>query len=212
MSRCQEFLEHLNSVEPSIQFTLEKESEGKLPFLDVHLEHHRDGSVSTSVYRKPTHTNKYLDFTSHHPLAHKTAVVCTLKHRAGALSSTFEAQEKERECVMSALLENGYPRRFIHQSVSTPSRPPHEAIADCSGNPKATVCLPYVCGVSEQLKRVLRNVQIRTVMRPHRTLRQRLVHLKDALPDMERSNVVYHIPCAECPCSHLCRRDQEKTV
>ena len=53
MSRCQEFLEHLNSVEPSIQFTLEKESEGKLPFLCVHLEHHRDGSGSTLCVQEP---------------------------------------------------------------------------------------------------------------------------------------------------------------
>ena len=52
VNRCQEFLEHLNSVEPIIQFTPEKESEGKLPFLDVHLKHHRDGSISTSVVQK----------------------------------------------------------------------------------------------------------------------------------------------------------------
>ena len=45
----QRFLEHLNSIETSIQFTLE-ESEGKLPFLDVHLEHHSDGSISISVF------------------------------------------------------------------------------------------------------------------------------------------------------------------
>ena len=52
-SCCQEFLEHLNSIETSIQFTPEKESEGKVPFLDVHLEHLSDGSISTNVLRKP---------------------------------------------------------------------------------------------------------------------------------------------------------------
>ena len=66
VNRCQVFLEHLTSVEPIIQFTFKKESEGKLPFLNVHLEHHRDGSISTSVYRKPTHTNKYLPTTPWH--------------------------------------------------------------------------------------------------------------------------------------------------
>ena len=113
--------------------------------------------------------------------------------------STREGEGMCDECTVGERV----PRRFIHQSVSTPSCPPHEAIADGSGNLKATVCLPYVCGVSEQLKRVLRDVQIWTVMRPHQTLRQMLVHLKDPLPDMERSNVVYRIPCAECPATYV---------
>ena len=61
-SRVQEFLEHLNSVEPSIRFTVEVESDGQLLFLDVLLRHDPDGSISTSVYRKPTHTDRYLTF------------------------------------------------------------------------------------------------------------------------------------------------------
>ena len=71
-----EFHSHLNSIEACIQFTLEKETEdGKLPFLDVCLCRESDGSVTTSVYRKPTHTNQYLPSDSHHPVAHKASVV-----------------------------------------------------------------------------------------------------------------------------------------
>ncbi len=65
------FHRHLNSIEPSIQFTLEAESEGQLAFLDVLISHNPDGSINTTVYRKPTHTNKYLNFSSHHPVAQR---------------------------------------------------------------------------------------------------------------------------------------------
>ena len=66
---------HLNSIESSIQFTLETESDGQLAFLYVLISCNSDRSMDTTDYRKPTHTNKYLDFSSHHPLANKVAVV-----------------------------------------------------------------------------------------------------------------------------------------
>ena len=67
--KCKAFLGHLSIVEPTILFALEPELDGKLPFLDILLEHCPDGSVSTSVFRKTTHMDRYLDFNSHHPLA-----------------------------------------------------------------------------------------------------------------------------------------------
>ena len=60
---------------PSKQFAYELEDNGVLPFLDTEVIHHPDGSLSTKIYMKKTHTGKYLDFQSHHPLAHKLAVL-----------------------------------------------------------------------------------------------------------------------------------------
>ena len=105
-SHCiNEFLDQLNSVEPSIQFTVEVESDGRLPFLDVLLEHKEDGSISTTVYRKPTHTDRYLDFSSHN-----IAVVKTLHSRAEAISSSVVHKDSEVRHTRRALGTNGYPR------------------------------------------------------------------------------------------------------
>ena len=58
-ARLQDFLTHLNSRRESIKFTMEIESENSLPFLDVKVTRDRN-QVHTSVYRKPTHTDRYL--------------------------------------------------------------------------------------------------------------------------------------------------------
>ena len=76
--------------------------------------------------------------------------------------------------------------------------------------------MPPIC--PEDLRITKRIFNIRTVMRPHQTLKQRLVHPKDAIPDMEKSGVIYCIPCAECLATYveetkrkLCRRmDEDK--
>ena len=99
------FHSHLNSIDNNIQFTVEKELDGQLPFLDILLIREEDGSVSTSVYRKTTHTDQYLNFESHHPVAHKRAVVRTLLH----------SRAEEEKHMTKALQRNGYPISFIRR-------------------------------------------------------------------------------------------------
>ena len=138
--RINEFLDHLNSMEPSIQLTVEVESNGRLPFLDVLLEREEDGSISTTVYRKPTHTDRYLDFSSHHPLAHKIAVVKTLHGRAEAISSSVVHKDDEVRHVRRALDVNGYPRGVVERYSDT-TRAAHKDSQMTRGPP---ITLPYV--------------------------------------------------------------------
>ena len=102
--QCEAFCAQVNSVELSIQYTLERESDGKLSFLDLLLERHLDALISTSVFRKSTHTHSYLDFDSHHPLTHKITVVRTLQYRARMLSSSVKARQDEESHLMDALM------------------------------------------------------------------------------------------------------------
>ena len=59
------FHEHLNRQCSSIQFTIEEEKEEQIAFLDVRVTRQGD-KMSTAVYQKPTHTDRYLPFSSHH--------------------------------------------------------------------------------------------------------------------------------------------------
>ena len=113
--KVQAFHNHLNSIEPSIQFTLEVEENGVLPFLDTEIKHHPDGSSSTKVYRKRTHTDKYLDFQSHHPLAHKLAVPRTLFKRAQRLCTNAMERTEEEKHIETALRSNGNPKNIIQK-------------------------------------------------------------------------------------------------
>ena len=56
---------HINNIDPHIKFTIELAVNGKLPFLDLCVNVMNDGGTKTSIYRKPTHRDQYLNFTSH---------------------------------------------------------------------------------------------------------------------------------------------------
>jgi hypothetical protein len=80
-----EFLNHLIRLHNKIQFTMEIEEEGHLPFLDIDIYRKTDGSLGHKVYRKPTHSNLFLHQNSQHHPAKKQSVLVSLIHRAKAL-------------------------------------------------------------------------------------------------------------------------------
>ncbi len=53
------FLGHINNINEAIQFTVDSENEnGELAFLDCLIMRNPDGTLDTTVYRKPTNTGR----------------------------------------------------------------------------------------------------------------------------------------------------------
>ena len=99
----EEFLHHINSIEESIQLTAEEiQADGSLPFLDVLVTPQPDGTLTTSVFRKPTHTNQYIQWDSHHSISAKYSVISTLYHRANEVCSTNQQLKEEHEQIKQA--------------------------------------------------------------------------------------------------------------
>ncbi|XP_066275413.1 uncharacterized protein [Branchiostoma lanceolatum] len=197
-AHAQEFIDHLNSLDPDIKFTSEKEQDRTLPFLDTLTTIQEDGSLRLSIYRKPTHTDQYLNFRSNHPLEHKLGVVKTLLHRADTIITDPHDRETEKQHIKQALKDCGYPKWAIDKA--TAPKPPQQN----NRNPgtrerdKGRITLPYIKTVSEPLRRIFASHGISTSFKPTNTLRQLLVAPKDKTPREEKCGVVYHIPCNLC--------------
>ena len=97
----QALLQHINNQDPHIQFTVEPTQQGSLPFLDTLVTIQQDNTFSTSVYRKPTHTDQYLHWDSNHHITAKQSVFNTLAHRAKVVSSTQDQLDRELSHIKS---------------------------------------------------------------------------------------------------------------
>ena len=87
-SQVDSFFNFVNSIECSIKFTYEKEGENhNISFLDVYVCRMPNYRFKTSVFRKATHTNQYLNFYSNHPLCHKRSVCigCSTRQRVSRM-------------------------------------------------------------------------------------------------------------------------------
>ena len=191
--RVDVFLQHLNSQQPSIRFTMEIENNNKIAFLDTSVYREPDGRLTTSVYRKPTHTDQYLAYDSHHPRSVKRGIVKCLYDRAKRLVTKPSVIAGEKKHLSSVLVSNGYPSSFVQKITKARTTPRREPVAEF----KSTAVLPYVQGVSESLRRCLEQQGIRTVFKSDTTLRSHLVRPKDTVNPAKQDGVVYRIPC-EC--------------
>lgn len=178
-------LAHLNSIHGKIKFTYEMENDRSIAFLDVLARIRSDGSVGHSVYRKPTHTDRYLHAESHHHPLHLNSVVTSLTNRALDLCDE-EHREEELKHVRVVLQKNGYRTNGRCKRHLRKHRKPSVE--------RQAAFLPYVRGVTDRIANVLNRYSIKTVFSPHRKVAQFLRSPKDSFP-LEKPGV-YKIDCS----------------
>ena len=110
------FLEHINSINDNIHFTFEDPKEdGSIPFLDMLIIPDEEGRLNTKVYRKPTHTDQYLHWDSHHSITSKYSVIGTLYHRARTVCSNQDYLESEEKHLIKSLNRCKYPKWALNR-------------------------------------------------------------------------------------------------
>ena len=113
-THAETYLEYVNSLYSDLVYTIEHPSQdGSIPFLDILI--HKD--LSTSVYRKPTHTDTYTHYSTAAPQTTKDSLIRSLTRRAYNICSP-QHLDLELTHVKSVLLDNGYP--LNHKQTQTP--------------------------------------------------------------------------------------------
>ena len=84
---AEEFFEFFNCQHQNIKFTLEKENNKYLLFLDILVKN--EGNRSTSVYWKKTLNGLFTQFNSFSPMSYKIGLIRCLKHRAFKFISSY---------------------------------------------------------------------------------------------------------------------------
>ena len=191
-------MEHINSINHRIQFPKEDcKSVGSMPFLDTLVIPQPDGSSSTTVYRKPTHTDFYLQWDSHHTIARKYSVVNTLHDRARAVCSNPQLLQNE-EHLQQVLIENKYPAWALNRvkmKINAPTsqdnnkRGTNNCASVISNSQGPYMVVPYAKGLSGSMKNVCRKHGVQVHFKGGNIIKSLLMAPKDKDPITKKSGM-----------------------
>ena len=157
-SKRDEFLQHIISVDPAIQFTTEEQrQDGSMPFVDTLVTPQEDGTLTRKVYRNPTHTDQYLQWDSHHNLACKYSVINTLTHRAKAVCSSSQLLEEELKHLDEVLKQCKYPRWAIQKILREKEQKKNKKGKERNTRAiqkRCHIVVPYAKGLCESYKSI----------------------------------------------------------
>ena len=152
------FPEHLNSIDDHIQFTGEESGhDGSIPFLDILIIPDEEGSLKTTVYRKPTHIDLSLQWDSNHTVSSKYSVVGSLQHRANTICSNPELLKQEEKYLKQAPTRCKYPAWALNKvkmKTKTTANNTTKSTKNTGSNiQRPHMVIPYYQGISESMKK-----------------------------------------------------------
>jgi hypothetical protein len=179
----------LNILNKSIKFTLEKEDNNKLPFLDVEILR-VNNRACFRVYRKPTNSDSYVHWLSGHHKKIKSSACLSAYLRAFRICSP-EFLDKEINTIFTCYKKLGYPKKFLKYNMKkakkifyTQSKKEfkRENIIILPFNPSTTTIkfIPKEINIVTNYNNKIKNF----AFTPHNT--------------GQNSACVYSIPCLDC--------------
>ena len=192
-------LENINSLNVSLKFTVEREHNGNIPFLDMLI--HREGcKLSSTWYTKATDTGLMMNFLALSPMRYKRSAISGMIHRIFRACSTWKAFHDSLKKAKVILLNNQYPESFFEPLIkkvlnSIIVKPDKEK--DESDRKK--FFLQYRGKASEKFETSLLRLEAPCkIVYTTRKLKTVLPSLKPQIDKPLRSNIVYLVSCPRC--------------
>ncbi|XP_055714728.1 uncharacterized protein LOC129808846 [Phlebotomus papatasi] len=190
-------VDHFNSVHPKIQFSMEMEVNGVLPYLDMEIHRGENNSLSTTWYAKPSSSLRMLNYRSGHSLHTIINVGRGFIKRVRAL--TTKSGENTNDNIARILRKNDFPNRVIQRLLREEGQQNSTTTDQLYFN-----TISYVRGISEKLgKKITEKTGKKVAFQPVTKVRKFFSRIKDPIPKDNKCDVVYEIPCGGCEKSYI---------
>ena len=164
-------------------------------------------TVQTTVYRKPSASDRYLHFTSAQAWHEKTAAIHTLTLRALNYCSTQQLLDEELAHISQVFLDNGFPLRTIQRIINMKlhNREAEYEVHHLDENHPATQDMdlskifyaPYHPRARKMFQSLKSSFGINVVYKKTQTLGDLLFKRRPKKSKWDTSHVIYSVPCED---------------
>ncbi|XP_055701741.1 uncharacterized protein LOC129801012 [Phlebotomus papatasi] len=191
-----------NSFHPKIQFTLEREQDGVLPYLDLSIYRDETNVLSTVWYCKPSASQRMLNYNSAHPRSTIINVGKNLINRARSVTTKLGVNMDDT--LRRILKKNDFPERVIRRMLRDGVPGSRGSSMEQTPQSERFFTLTYVKGISEKMRsRIVRSTGARIAFQPAKKLREFFTKVKDPIPKLQKSDVIYSVPCGGCGLNYI---------
>ena len=197
-----------------------------------------DNSLSVTVCYRPTYTDQYLQWDSHHNLATKYNVIGTLTHRAKTVCTRPVLFQRKMQHLREDLVKCKYPRWAINkvqnkyinnnwkdnnnhnnrqednstQGNNNPSGNTEGGTTTRAKPNVGDVVITYIQGLGESFKKICGKYGIQTYFKGTTTIQQLLMKPKDQEPQKNKSGVIYSYQCGDIACGEEDIEETSRTL
>ena len=200
----EDFFNQLNNFHPNIKFTVEKEENKTINYLDLSINR-SDHEHNFKIYRKPSFTDVTIHRDSSHPTAHKLSAYHSMLHRLINIPLRKEDFEIELSTIKQIALANGYTSDLIDRMLTKKLKIAALKLAysQINVNTKTYAVLPYYHKISHFIKNTIKNFDknLQVSYKNTFSLKRLLGNSKDEVAKIKQSGV-YELFC-ECGASYV---------
>ena len=207
-----DFHSRINKWHKNLHFTVEFENDNSIAFLDVLVTRGID-QLTTSLYRKATHTGLYMLWDSCQNRRYKLGLIRTLVMRIYRICSTEKGIKNEIGLLKQTLEKNGYPphivkRGVLEAEILLKKESQKDAVKTTKDNKQVIFfttryygqeSVIFAARVKKLCRRLVPNLTVQFAFKKNMSLKNIfLPKLKGTDENRKNANLVYSIPCMDC--------------
>ena len=149
----------LQNLHPKMKFTMEH-SLKELPLLDILIKR-VNSQIITDIYHKPTDTQQYLHFKSHHPQNSIKSIPYTLAHRIHIIITDKNLKKTRLKELHKTLHQRGYPTTLINKGLELAEKIPQRELRNKKNKTQETlnIITTFNKNNPEVFKEIMKNLK-----------------------------------------------------